>query len=248
MLLRANQAVDALTRFCAGAQRVGQRVVALKGTWLHLAGISSPLQRPIADVDVLIGGNQAPWWRAEAAFNDKGHAEVVRLHGQDILIDVHRHLFPYRFRRFCDAGMFDGATEHATGAYLPHPLKGYAHLVGNFVKGRYGGNRPQHLADFGQIAQMTGQTPRALAGELERAGLTRSAYVVFALARARGYAHGSEMLAALSPDRMGRVLGTLAVHVAAEKDWLPAALAYASDETLSDSALSLARRLFRRVR
>lgn len=186
----------------------------LKGVLLQHVVYQDPADRVLSDADLLVppgryddaitalrkaGHRVAPEGRAGAT--TKGPRARLE-------VDVHRRLFsPGLFALTADH-MFARGTleEHLFDAVvvLPDALDLYAHLVGNFAKGRHGASDDAQLRDFSAVASRFALTPGTVARHLERHGLARAARYALGHASDAGDAFADRVLARLRTDPLGR--------------------------------------------
>ncbi|HJL14140.1 MAG TPA: nucleotidyltransferase family protein [Sandaracinaceae bacterium LLY-WYZ-13_1] len=203
----------------------------LKGVLLQHVVYQDPADRMLSDADLL-----APPGRfgdAIAALRAAGHRVSPEgragcaTQGPDarLEVDVHRRVFPpglYALpgrqmfaRGRIDETLFDGVV------VVPAPLDVYAHLVGNFAKGRHvAGDLPQ-LRDFSAVASRFALSPPRVARHLVLHGLARAARYTLAHAAEGGDAFAAEVLRALPTDRVGQATAAAARRLATRYEGSP---------------------------
>ncbi len=185
----------------------------LKGVLLQHVVYQDPADRVLSDADLLVppgrfdeavealraaGHRIAPEGRA--AVSTKGPRARLE-------VDVHRRLF--------SPGLYGLSAEHmfARGTLeprlfdavvvVPHALDLYAHLVGNFAKGRHGAGDGAQLRDFSAVASRFALAPGAVARHLEKHGLSRAARYALAHAAQYGDPFAPKVLSRLRLDPIG---------------------------------------------
>ncbi len=187
----------------------------LKGVLLQHVVYQDPADRLLSDADVLIPPGR--FEDAIAALRAAGHtispegraAAATRGPGARLDVDVHRRLF--------SPGLYGLTAEHVfaraapeprlfgAAVVVPDPLDLYAHLVGNFAKGRHGARDAPQLRDFSAVASRFSLSPAPIARHLERHGLARAARYALAHAAEAGDAFAAQVLARLRLDPVGAV-------------------------------------------
>lgn len=199
---------------------IGVIPMPLKGVLLQHTVYSDPSDRPISDADLLV-----PTRRGEDALDAlRAHGYVREPAGQSgvkttapnakLAVDVHWRVFPPGLFDLRAAEMFARGRidEQSFGGVVvvPDPLDVYAHLVGNFAKGRAGQAHQPQLRDFSAVASRFGLAPRTVARHLERHGLSRAARYTLGYARDEGDRFAGEVLRVLRRDVVGRASARVA--------------------------------------
>ncbi|MBX3272842.1 MAG: nucleotidyltransferase family protein [Sandaracinaceae bacterium] len=195
----------------------------LKGVLLQHVVYQDPADRMLSDADLLVPPGQ--FARALAALRRAGHRVApegragASTKGPDAQLEVDLHRRPFAPGLFAlggealfargriDEALFDAVV------VLPDPRDLYAHLVGNFAKGRHVAQDTAQLRDFSAVASRFGLAPTALARHLEAHGLARAAR--YALAHAATDAFAARVLDALAPDPVGDTAAALARRLTA---------------------------------
>jgi hypothetical protein len=189
------------------------RPMPLKGILLQHLVYDDPAERVLSDVDLLIAPGR--FEDAIAALRREGYRIDVEgrtgraTRGPDARFetDVHRSLFaPGLFRMSARAMFSRGTRDDRTfggAVVVPHPLDLYAHLVGNFAKGRHGpGDGPQ-IADLERVARRFALTPEMVATHLAALGLDRAARYTLPHAASTGDEFAASVLERASRDPIG---------------------------------------------
>jgi hypothetical protein len=185
----------------------------LKGVLLQHVVYQDPAERVLSDADLLVppgrfdeaiaalraaGHRVAPEGRAGAA--TKGPRARLE-------VDVHRRLFsPGLYALSADHLFARGTLEPRlfdAVVVLPHALDLYAHLVGNFAKGRHGAGDGPQLRDFSAVASRFALAAGSVARHLEKHGLARAARYTLAHAAQSGDPFAAKVLARLRTDPVG---------------------------------------------
>ncbi len=202
---------------------IGVLPMPLKGVLLHHTVYKDPAERMISDADLLVptrrgadaldllrdhGYSQAPAGRAGVmTVSPKGK----------LAVDVHWRVFPPGLFALRAAEMFARGRidERLFGGVvvIPDPLDVYAHLVGNFAKGRHGASHAPQLRDFSAVASRHGLAPRGVARHLERHGLSRAARYALGFAADDGDAFAVKVLRALRRDVVGQASARVAQRI-----------------------------------
>lgn len=198
----------------------------LKGVLLQHIVYKDPAERILSDADLLVPPGR--FGEAIVALRSAGYridpaGQAGRsTKGPDarLEVDVHRQLFSpglYSLRATevfargrIDERLFDSVV------VIPDPLDFYAHLVGNFAKGRHGAGDANQLRDFGAVASRFSLAPQPVARHLEKHGLARAARYTLNHALADGDAFAGKVLCALRGDPIGRASAALARRVTAK--------------------------------
>lgn len=193
--------------------RAGIIPMPLKGVLLQHLVYRDPSDRLLSDADVLIPPGRFD--EAIAALRAEGHrvapegragatTKGPRAH---LDVDVHRRLFSPGLYALDAQQMFARGTLEPTlfGAVvvIPDPLDLYAHLVGNFAKGRHGARDTPQVRDFAAVASHYGLAPEAVAHHLEAHGLARAARYALPHAAENGDDFAASVLTRLRPDPLG---------------------------------------------
>lgn len=192
---------------------IGVIPMPLKGVLLQHTVYRDPAERAIADADLLVPPGRAR--QSVDALRDHGYSQGAfsgaavssRSPGSKLALDLHVRLFPpglfaLRAADLFTRGRLDERLFDAV-VVLPDPLDVYAHLVGNFAKGRNDAHNEAQLRDFGALASRYALAPRGIARHLERHGLARAARYTLPLAVDAGDGHADQVLHALRADRLG---------------------------------------------
>jgi hypothetical protein len=187
----------------------------LKGVLLQHVVYQDPADRLLSDADLL-----APPGRfddAIAALRAAGHrvdpegraGASTRGPRARLEVDVHRRpfspgLYALRTKDMFARGVLEPKLFGGT-VVLPDPLDLYAHLVGNFAKGRHGRTDAPQLRDFSAVASRFALDPSAVAQHLERHGLGRAARYALTFAAESGDTFAARVVARLRPDPVGAV-------------------------------------------
>lgn len=202
---------------------IGILPMPLKGVLLQQTVYSDPAERVISDADLLVPARRGE--DALDALKDRGYRFYVRgragVTGRapkgELDVDVHWRLFPPGLYALRSSEMFARGRidEKLFGGVvvLPDPLDVYAHLVGNFAKGRHGAENPDQIRDFSAVASVYGLPPRTVARHLERHGLSRAARYALPFAVEAGDDHAARVLATLRRDPVGRASATVARRI-----------------------------------
>jgi hypothetical protein len=185
----------------------------LKGVLLQHLVYPDPADRVLSDADLLVPPGR--FEDAIAALRAAGHridpegraGSATKAPRAKLEVDVHRRLFaPGLFALAASQvfarGTLDERTFEGT-VVLPDPRDLYAHLVGNFAKGRHGAKDAAQLRDFSAVASRFALTARDVAEHLERHGLARAARYALPHAAVTGDVFSARVLAALHADPLG---------------------------------------------
>jgi hypothetical protein len=157
----------------------------LKGVLLQHVVYQDPADRVLSDADLLVPPGR--FQDAIEALRAAGHRiDVEGRAGAStkgptarLEVDVHRRAFSPGLFALTVEGMFARGTldERVFDCVvvLPDPYDVYAHLVGNFAKGRHGAPHAAQLRDFSAVASRFALSPDRVAQHLERHGLGRAA-------------------------------------------------------------------------
>ncbi len=122
-------------------------------------------------------------------------------------VDVHRRLFSPGLYALDAEDLFSRGTLEPrlfdAVVVLPDPLDLYAHLVGNFAKGRHGAGDAPQLRDFSAVASRFGLSAGAVARHLEAHGLARAARYSLTHAAEAGDPFAPKVLSRLRTDHVG---------------------------------------------
>jgi hypothetical protein len=188
----------------------------LKGVLLQSPLYEAGWTRDMSDVDVLV--REQDFERALHVLVAAGcscveiSADEAHVHvpGHALPVDLHQRLLPRATFALhtCDVFARARLDRDLFGCelWLPDPLDLYAHLVGNFLKGRA---RPgdHRIGDFAVVARAHRLDPERCARHLEATGLARAArYVLPWIAADRADPFASDVLRALRTDTVGSVL------------------------------------------
>jgi hypothetical protein len=195
--------------------RAGILPMPLKGVLLQQIVYPDPAERLLSDADVLVPHRRFD--DAVGALRAAGHridpegraGVATKGPSARLEVDLHRRLFSpglYRLsgrhmfaRGRIDERVFDGVV------VIPDPLDLYAHLVGNFAKGRHVAEDTPQLRDFSAVASRFGLCARAVARHLEMHGLARAARYSLGTAADSGDDFARHVLDALRADPLGRL-------------------------------------------
>lgn len=192
----------------------------LKGVLLQHTVYQDPADRLLSDADLLVppgrfdeavGALRAAGYRIEP----EGRAGVTTQGlGAHLRVDVHRRVFPPGLyglrvdqmfaRGRIDEELFDGVV------VVPAPLDLFAHLVGNFAKGRHGAADVPQLRDFSAVASRFSLVPARVARHLEVHGLARAARYSLGHAVDAGDEFAAQVLRRLPQDLVGHASATVA--------------------------------------
>lgn len=201
---------------------VGIVPMPLKGVLLQHLVYQDPADRVLSDADLLVPPGR--YDEAIAALRRAGHridpegraGSATKGPGARLEVDLHRRPFSPGLYALDAAGMFArGRIEEAlfdAVVVVPDPRDLYAHLVGNFAKGRHGREALAQLRDFSAVASRFALVPDAVARHLERHGLARAAR--YALAHADD-SFSKQVLASLRRDPLGAASAALARGITA---------------------------------
>ncbi|MCB9591639.1 MAG: nucleotidyltransferase family protein [Sandaracinaceae bacterium] len=201
---------------------VGILPMPLKGVLLQHVVYQDPADRVLSDTDLLVPPGR--FREAIAALRAAGHSIdpegragcSTRAPGAGLQVDVHRRPFSPGLYDLDGGAMFARGTidEKLFGAVvvIPAPEDLFAHLVGNFAKGRHNATTPEQVRDFSAVASRFGLAARPLARHLEQHGLARAAR--YALIHADD-AFSIKLLRALRPDPVGAVSASVARRLTA---------------------------------
>lgn len=184
--LKATLAYDALAAtLVQHALDLHHPVVFLKGYALHLAGHSSPGSRPVGDLDLLVGQQQAQPFHAalrQAGFEtavggaNEQHLPPLAAPGWGI-VDVH-----YAIRGVCDeSGTWidaatalggNGALEAISGGWVPGPSILAAHALAHAIEQHANNPRPYPLLRM--VADLQDLLPGAAAWDAAMPSLATS--------------------------------------------------------------------------
>lgn len=185
----------------------------LKGVLLQHVVYQDPAERVLSDADVLIPPGR--WRDAIATLRAAGHrvdpegraGASTKGPRARLEVDVHRRLFSPGLYRLHAGQLFARGTLEPklfdAVVVLPAPLDLYAHLVGNFAKGRHGAEDEAQLRDFSAVASRFSLAPDAVARHLERHGLGRAARYALTFAAESGDSFAAKVLARLRFDPLG---------------------------------------------
>lgn len=187
----------------------------LKGVLLQHVVYQDPADRVLSDADLLVPPGR--FHDALGALRLAGHridaegraGASTRGPRARLEVDVHRRPFsPGLFALSADQMFARGTLEErlfGCVVVLPHAHDLYAHLVGNFTKGRHGARHEDQLRDFSAVASRFGLVPHAVARHLERHGLGRAARYALTHAADAGDPFAPKVLARLRTDPVGAV-------------------------------------------
>ena len=201
---------------------VGIVPLPLKGVLLQHLVYQDPGDRLLSDADLL-----APPGRfddAIRALRRAGHrvdpegraGSATKGPDARLEVDVHRRpfspgLYGLSARELFSRGRIDDTIFGAV-VVIPTPADLYAHLVGNFAKGRHGADADAQLRDFFAVASRFNLAAQPMARHLERHGLGRAAR--YALPHASD-PFSRAVLAELLPDRLGSASAAVARRITA---------------------------------
>ncbi|MGF1466055.1 MAG: nucleotidyltransferase family protein [Sandaracinaceae bacterium] len=196
----------------------------LKGVLLQQEVYRDPGARVLSDVDLLVrpgrfGDALAALRHADYRLDAEGRTgRSARGPDASLEVDLHRRLFsPGLFRlharHLFARGRLDTEGFGAT-VILPAPLDVYAHLVGNFAKGRHTDAHAFQVRDLAAVAARYRLGPAATAAHLRAHGLGRAARYALPFAAADGDAFAPRVLTALGPDPIGDGAALLARSLA----------------------------------
>lgn len=204
---------------------VGIIPMPLKGVLLQHIVYLDPAERLLSDADLIV-----PLGRfddAIIALRNAGHRispegrAAVSTKGPDarLEVDVHRRLFSPGLYGLSGAQMFARGRidERIFDAVvvIPDSLDVYAHLVGNFAKGRHDATSSAQLRDFSAVASRLALAPRSVARHLEGHGLARAARYALPHATCEGDRFAGQVLRALRGDFIGAASAALARRITA---------------------------------
>lgn len=185
----------------------------LKGVLLQHLVYQDPAERLLSDADVLIPPGR--FEEAIDALRAAGHriapegraGASTRGPRARLEVDVHRRLFSpglygLRAEHMFARGTLEERVFDAT-VVVPDPPDLYAHLVGNFAKGRHGQSDTAQLRDFSAVASRFALSPGSIARHLERHGLARAARYALAHAAEAGDPFAAKVVARLRTDPLG---------------------------------------------
>lgn len=185
----------------------------LKGVLLQHVVYSDPSDRVLSDADLLVP--PGCFHEALSVLRAAGHridpegraGACTKGPTARLTVDVHRRPFsPGLFALSAEALFARGTLDErlfGCAVVLPHPLDLYAHLVGNFAKGRHGDEAREQLRDFSAVASRFALAPDAVAEHLERHGLGRAARYALAHAAEASDPFAPRVLARLRNDLVG---------------------------------------------
>jgi len=201
---------------------VGILPMPLKGVLLQHLVYQDPSERILSDADLLVPPGRFD--EAIAALRAAGYrvdpegraARPSKGPDARLEVDVHRRAFSPGLFDLDAAGMFargeiDETTFDAV-VVLPDPRDLFAHLVGNFAKGRKVASARAQLRDFSAVASRYALAALPVARHLERHGLARAAR--YALRHADD-PFSAEVLRALHADPVGVAAAALARRLTA---------------------------------
>lgn len=187
----------------------------LKGVLLQHLVYQDPADRVLSDADVLIPPGRyddaiAALRAAGHRVNPEGRAGASTKGPRARLeVDVHRRLFSPGLYALDAAHLFSRGTLEPTlfdaVVVLPSPIDLYAHLVGNFAKGRHGAEHEPQLRDFSAVASRFSLVPAAVAQHLEQHGLGRAARYALTYPAETGDTFAAQVLTRLRTDPIGAV-------------------------------------------
>lgn len=195
----------------------------LKGVLLQTLVYQDPAERLLSDADALV-----PPGRFEDAIGvlrraghriDPEGRHAISTKGPDarLEVDVHRRVFPPGLFSLGGAEVFARGRldERLFGAVvvIPDGLDLYAHLVGNFAKGRHGDESTPQIRDFRAVASRLALSPRLVAQHLEAHGLARAARYALPFAVREGDLFATKVLAQLRLDPVGRATAAVARRI-----------------------------------
>lgn len=192
----------------------------LKGVLLQHIVYPDPSERVLSDADLLVPPGR--WRDAVAALRRAGYrihtegraAAVAKAPRARLEVDVHRRLFSPGLYRLSASDLFARGTLEPklfdAVVVVPAPLDLYAHLVGNFAKGRHAADDQAQLRDLSAVASRFSLAPELVARHLERHGLGRAARYTLAYAAESGDTFAARVLARLRGDPLGASLASIA--------------------------------------
>ncbi len=189
----------------------------LKGVLLQHLVYQDPSDRILSDADLLappgrFGDAIAVLRRAGHRVDPEGRAGAATK-GPDarLEVDVHRRPFSPGLYALSTSDLFARGRidDEVFGAVvvIPAPKDLYAHLIGNFAKGRHGADAEAQLRDFFAVASRFNLAAQPVARHLERHGLGRAAR--YALPHTSD-PFSRAVLRELLPDRMGSASAAIA--------------------------------------
>lgn len=199
---------------------VGILPMPLKGVLLQQIVYQDPADRMLTDADLLVPPGRFD--QAVAALRRAGHridpegraASTTKGPKAELTVDLHRRPFPRGLYALDGRAMFARGRIDETlfdcVVVVPDPRDLFAHLVGNFAKGRHAADSRAQLRDFSAVASRFHLGPLPVARHLEAHGLARAAR--YALAHADD-TFSRHVLAALLPDRIGDASAALARRI-----------------------------------
>jgi len=202
---------------------VGIIPMPLKGVLLQHIVYQDPSDRLLSDADLLVPPGR--FEEALAALRRAGHRidpegrAGVSTKGPDaqLEVDVHRRPFSPGLYNLSGSDLFSGGSidKKIFGAVvvLPDPADLYAHLIGNFAKGRHGAEAKPQLRDFSVVASRFNLAAQPIARHLERHGLARAAR--YALPHVHD-AFSDAVLRALRVDRIGHASAAVARRITSQ--------------------------------
>jgi len=187
----------------------------LKGVLLQHIVYQDPADRLLSDADLLVppgrfddavaalrAAGYRTWPEGRAAVCSKGPDAQLE-------VDLHRRLFSPGLYGLSATQLFARGRIDETlvqgVVVVPAPLDLYAHLVGNFAKGRHEASHAPQLRDFSAVASRFRLAPEPVARHLERHGLARAARYSLTIAHGAEDAFAGEVLRHLRPDRVGEL-------------------------------------------
>lgn len=201
---------------------VGILPMPLKGVLLQQIVYQDPADRLLTDADLLVPPGR--FEEAVSALRRAGHtidpegraASMTKGPRAQLVVDLHRRpfspgLYGLDGRSMFARGRIDETLFDAV-VVLPDPADLFAHLVGNFAKGRHSTESVAQLRDFSAVASRFSLGPLPIARHLEAHGLARAAR--YALAHAEDTFSG-QVLRALRPDPVGEASARLARRITA---------------------------------
>ncbi len=187
----------------------------LKGVLLQHLVYQDAADRVLSDTDLLVPRGR--FHDALRALRAAGHRiDVEGRAGAStkgpaarLEVDVHRRPFSPGLFALSGEPMFARGTldERAfdCAVVLPHPRDLYAHLVGNFTKGRHGPEHRAQLRDFSAVASRYALVPDDVATHLDRHGLGRAARYALHHAAEAGDPFAAQVLSRLPRDPLGEL-------------------------------------------
>ncbi|GAB5548568.1 MAG: hypothetical protein SangKO_083280 [Sandaracinaceae bacterium] len=204
---------------------VGILPMPLKGVLLQHVVYQDPADRMLSDADLLVPpGRMSDALRAltRAGYRSwpEGRAAVHTI-GPDatLQVDLHRRLFSpglygLTAQQLFARGRIDETLVSGV-VVVPSPLDLYAHLVGNFAKGRHEAKHADQRRDFAAVASRYHLAPEPVARHLERHGLARAARYTLAVVAEGGDTFAQDVLTQLRADRVGELTATAARRLTA---------------------------------